>query len=89
MFVIGTTCTMISKVTVCKQKSEILEKINIIKKKIKLASKIDKTTYPIKHKVEWKQIYSLTTELRRDIDCHEINYKKYNMAFDIETSNVE
>lgn len=81
MFIIGaaTVC-----VPVCKQKSEIVEKINIIKKKIKHASKIDKSSEPLKHKIEWKQIYSLTNELRRDIDCHEINYKIYNDETNIE-----
>lgn len=86
MFVIcsATVCAPI----VCKKKTEIVEKMNIIRKKIKQANKIDKITEPIRHKIEWKQIYSLTNELRRDIDCHEINYKKYEMAFDIDTSSV-
>jgi len=88
MFVIGASM-MIPKpmVTTCKQKSEIVEKINIIKKKIKQASKINKESEPIKHKIEWRQIYSLTNELRRDIDCHEINYKKYEMAFNVQDNN--
>ena len=78
------TAAVIAPTIVCKKKSEIVEKINIIKKKIKLASKIDKINDPLKHKIEWKQIYSLTNEIRRDIDCHEINYKKYEMVMDIE-----